>query len=86
MPSLRKRIEYLESKLPEKVGMVVNENGTKVMKKVSVDEKYRDNFEKYATYMGNGVYQWKGAVANDTRVLYLIAVLRSEGIVFKEDG
>ena len=62
------RINYLEKKLP---------------KGIDVNDKYGKNFDKYARYMGNGVYSWKGLMATDTRELFLIGVLRSEGIEFK---
>jgi hypothetical protein len=65
-----KRINYLENKLP---------------KYVDVNEKYGKNFDKYARYMGNGVYSWKGLMATDTRELFLIGVLRSETVKFKDE-
>ena len=64
------RINYLEKKLP---------------KGIDVNDKYGKNFDKYARYMGNGVYSWKGLMTADTRELFLIGVLRSEGITFKEE-
>ena len=64
------RIMYLESKLP---------------KGIDFNEKYGKNFDKYARYMGNGVYSWKGLLATDTRELFLLGVLRSEGVEFKEE-
>jgi len=65
-----KRIKYLESKLP---------------KDLDPNDKYGKNFDKYARYMGNGVYSWKGLMATDTRELFLLGVLRSEGVEFKEE-
>lgn len=64
------RTNYLESKLP---------------KDLDVDKKYRENFNRYSRYMGNGVYSWKGLFADDTRELFLIGCLRSENIKFKEE-
>ena len=64
------RTEYLESKLP---------------KGLDVEKKYGDTFNKYARYMGNGVYSWGGDVATDTRELFLIGILRRENIKFKEE-
>ena len=49
-----------------------------------VETKYRSNFEKYASYLGHGVYQWRGATATDTRELFLLVVLRAENVKFKE--
>lgn len=66
----RNREEYLLSKIP---------------KGLDYETKYWSNFKKYATFMGNGVYQWKGILANDTRTLFLMGVLRSERIDFKEE-
>jgi len=63
------RIKYLESKLP---------------KNVDLESKYRNNFEKYSRYGGNGVYIWKGIRATDTCELFLMGILKSEGIKFKE--
>lgn len=75
---MEKRIKYLEGLLPKTVKDL---NGNVV----SVDEKYGKNFEKYARYEGNGVYQWKGLRANDTCILFLMGVLCSENIEFKNE-
>lgn len=64
------RIKYLESRLPE--GLDIN-------------EKYGSKFDKYARYMGNGVYQWDGILATDTRELFLMGVLNREKIDYKEE-
>lgn len=66
---MNKRIKYLESKLP--TGL-------------DYEGKYYDNFAKYARYMGNGVYTWRGIHATDTRELFLMGVLRMEKVEFKE--
>jgi len=66
---MKNRIEYLESKLP---------------KDIDVEMKYRKNFEKYAGYVGNGIYQWKGITTTETSELFLMGVLKSENIKFKE--
>lgn len=58
---------------------------SKIPKGLDYDTKYHDNFKKYARYMGNSIYTWKGIYASDTRILYLTGVLRSEGITFKEE-
>lgn len=63
------RIEYLQSKLP---------------KDLDIDAKYGKNFDKYARYLGNGVYDWRGIKATDTQELFLIGVLKQENIKFKE--
>lgn len=57
---------------------------SKIPKDLDYDSKYGENFTKYARYMGNGVYSWKGILATDTRILFLIGVLKSERIEFKE--
>jgi len=62
---MKKRIEYLESLIP---------------KGVDIDKKYFDRFTKYAYYMGNGVYQYRGIYSTDTRELFLITSLLQEGI------
>lgn len=72
---MKNRINYLESNLPKEV---IDFNGNIT----TVEKKYRANFEKYARYEGNGVYQWKGLRATDTAELFLIGVLRSENISF----
>jgi hypothetical protein len=64
------REEYLLSKIP---------------KDLDYDSKYFENFSKYARYMGNGVYSWKGHLATDVRILYLSGILSSERIKFKEE-
>jgi len=68
------RIKYLESRL-----------GKTKAEREKLEKKYQSNFEKYARYMGNGVYTWKGIYTNDTRELFLMGVLRQEGITFKEE-
>lgn len=67
---MNNRIQYLESKLP---------------KELDYDKKYGENFNKYSRYMGNGVYTWKGVLATDTRELFLLGVLKSEGVDFKRE-
>lgn len=63
------RIEHLESKLP---------------KDLDHEAKYRQNFNKYASYLGNGVYEYRGIKATDTAELYLLYVLTTERIEFKQ--
>lgn len=66
---MEERIKYLESLLPSK----------------DVEDKHRGNFEKYATYVGNGVYQWCGIVSADTRALFLMGCLHKERIPFETE-
>lgn len=68
--SRESRIIYLESKLP---------------KDIDVEEKYRDNFNRWAGYTKNGVYHWRGVNATCLIELWLLGVLRMEGIKFKEE-
>jgi len=58
---------------------------SKIPKGLDYDSKYGDNFNKYARYMGNGVYSWKGIHATDTRILFLTGVLISEKVHFKQE-
>lgn len=51
-----------------------------VEKREELEEKYEDNFNKFARYMGNGVYTWKGIHAVDTRQLFLLGILAQENI------
>ena len=44
------------------------------------ENKYEENFNKFSTFMGNGVYQWSGLFASDIRELFLIGILKKEGI------
>lgn len=44
------------------------------------EKKYVNNFENWATFLGNGVYQWRGIYHSDTRILFLIGILKCEGI------
>jgi len=64
------RIKYLESLLPcdEKI----------------LEIEYFEKFEKYATYLGNGIYQWLGITATDTRELWLMGILFKEGVEFEQ--
>lgn len=47
---------------------------------VDLEEKYFDNFAKYSTRIGNGVYQWRGITDTDTRILFLKGALLIEGV------
>ena len=67
---MNERIKYLESLLPESEEVL--------------QEKYFHKFEKYATYTGNGTYQWMGIRATDTRELWLMGVLHRERIEFEQ--
>lgn len=62
-------IKYLENLIP---------------KDLDIDKKYFDKFSKYATYIGNGVYEWGGFVSTNTRALYLMVCLSREKINFKK--
>ena len=66
------RVKYLESLLPKSFE--------------ELDKKYFENFSKYGSYMGNGVYSWKDLYAADTRELYLMGILKCEGIQYDEDN
>ena len=62
------RTKYLESLLPKDLNT----------------DKYYENFTKYACYMGNGVYSWRGLQSTNTRDLFLMGVLKQEKISYKE--
>lgn len=47
-------------------------------------DKYYENFCKYARYMGNGTYSWLDIYSIDTRELYLMGCLQKEKIPFKQ--
>jgi hypothetical protein len=66
---MENRIKYLESLVP---------------KNIDINEKYYDNFSKYAQYMGNGVYSYRGILSTNTRELFLLTSLRQLGITYKE--
>ena len=66
----KKRIKYLESLLPQP--------------EVDIEPKYRKEFEKFARYLGNGIYSWMGIYSNDTRELWLMGVLAREGIEYED--
>lgn len=63
-------VQYLESRFPKG-------------KQKEIEDKYFDKFAKYATYQGNGIYQWQGFLSTDTRELFLMGCLFSEKIKFK---
>lgn len=65
--TLEERIQYLESKLPADR---------------DIESKYRDQFERYARQMYDGVYSWCGVTAKDTRELFLEVILLKEKIKF----
>jgi len=67
------RIKYLETRL-----------GATRKEREAKEAKYQENFNKYARYMGNGVYSWFGILCDDTRELFLMGVLRKENISFIE--
>lgn len=58
---------------------------SKIPKDLDYDAKYEAHFNKYARYMGNGSYSWKGLYANDVRILFLTGVLMSEKTKFKQE-
>lgn len=64
----------------------IKELEAKVAKELpkDIEGKYWDNFTKFSTYMGEGVYQWKGILASDTRVLFLKGILRCEGVTIED--
>lgn len=64
------RIEYLENLLP------INED--------VLEERHFKQFEKYATYTGNGTYYWLGIRSTDTRELWLMGVLSKEGVEYEQ--
>lgn len=64
------RIKYLESLLPS------DEDS-----KQKIDDAWVQ-FDKYATYLGNGVYQWLGIVAKDSRELFLMGCLHKLNIPY----
>jgi len=49
------RIKYLETRL-----------GATRKEREAKEAKYQENFNKYARYMGNGVYSWMGILSDDT--------------------
>ncbi|BAV39347.1 hypothetical protein BPT24_223 [Tenacibaculum phage pT24] len=63
--------EYLESLIPN------NDED-------SLRKKYFNNFEKYASYLGNGVYTWDGFYSSCTRELWLMGALHREKIIFEK--
>lgn len=64
------RIQYLESLIP---------------KDIDINEKFYDKFSKYAQYMGNGVYSYRGIHSTDTRELFIMTSLRQLDIKYKEE-
>ena len=66
---MNERIAYLESLIP---------------KNINIDEKYFNNFSKYAQYMGNGVYSYRGILSTDTRELFLMTSLKNLNIQYEE--
>ena len=65
---MTERINYLMGLIPEDL---------------DYDTKYRSEFNKFARYMGNGVYQWNGIYSSDTAELFLMGVLSREGIEYE---
>jgi len=65
------RVKYLEGLLPKPED--------------EIDSMYAQRFNKYATYLGNGVYQWGGIIASDLRELYLMGVLSREGVQYRQE-
>ena len=56
----------------------------KLEKKITkeMEEKHYPRFEKYASYLGNGVYGIRGLYSTDTRELFLMFVAKEEGIEY----
>jgi len=65
----KERIKYLESLIP---------------KNVNIDKLYFNSFSKYASYLGNGIYEYHGCMSTDTRELFLMSSLHKLGIKYKE--
>jgi len=66
---MQTRTEYLESLIP---------------KDVDINERFYDNFSKYAQYMGNGVYSYRGILSTDIRELFLMTSLLQLEIPYKQ--
>lgn len=49
------------------------------------EEKHFDQFERFSTYMGNGVYQWLGILSANLRELFLMGCLHKEGINYERE-
>ena len=60
-----------------KIARLEKEQG---LEKNTLEEKYRDNFDRQARYLGNGIYSWCNVNSIDTRELFLMGVLIHEGI------
>lgn len=43
-------------------------------------EKYKEDFDNQAQFLGNGVYCWHDISSSDTRELWLLGVLAREGV------
>jgi hypothetical protein len=48
-------------------------------------DKWIDNFEKFARYLGGGCYTWMGYYADDTRDLFLMGVIAQENNIAYTD-
>jgi hypothetical protein len=66
---MKNRIKYLQRLVP---------------KDIDINEKFYKNFSKYAQYMGNGVYEYKGILSTDTQELFLMASLSQLRIPYKQ--
>lgn len=66
---MENRNEYLQSLIP---------------KGIDINERFYDNFSKYAQYMGNGVYSYKGILSTDTRELFLMTSLLQLEIPYEQ--
>ena len=66
---MQSRTKYLNSLLP---------------KDRDIEKKYLKDFEKQACYLGNGIYEWCGIYASDTRELFLMGCLSREGIEYEK--
>jgi hypothetical protein len=66
---MQTRTEYLESLVP---------------KDVDINERFFRNFSKYAQYMGNGIYSYRGILSTDTRELFLMTSLLQLEIPYKQ--
>ena len=66
---MQTRTEYLESLIP---------------KDIDINERFYDNFSKYAQYMGNGIYSYRGILSTDTRELFLMTSLLQLEIPYKQ--
>lgn len=66
----------------DKIEEKIKDLEKKISKKL--EEKHWKQFERQASFLGNGIYGWRGVYSTDTRELFLMGIALVEGIKYEK--